>query len=234
VNDRQLGERLRRAFEAEQPPTISAAEILRRAEAPESEAHHADIQEPEPTNTQLRRPSLMPTGEQRTLGAVALEREEHQRRELEKTGRASTRFGTGVGSLFEPAEQAEARESEHDEPLGVVKPAAGAPPAGRRLRRWALSAVLVLVCLLVGGGLGYFLHGPTAASTLPTATSIVTRVVASPPQTKVVAPPACLDTAKRGDELMDLFTRNVRDRRLSLALKAYTLASQACRKEASP
>src|SRR6266511_3125857 len=45
---------------------------------------------------------------------------------------------------------------------------------------------------------------------------------------------ACLQTAQRGDELIALFTRNVRDRRLDSALKAYTLASQACRKEASP
>jgi hypothetical protein len=48
-----------------------------------------------------------------------------------------------------------------------------------------------------------------------------------------VVPPTCLETARRADELMDLFTRKVRDRRLSLALKEYTLASQACRKEAS-
>src|SRR6266511_1146674 len=47
-------------------------------------------------------------------------------------------------------------------------------------------------------------------------------------------PPPCLQTAQRSDELIALFTRNVRDRRLDSALKAYTLASQACRKEASP
>jgi hypothetical protein len=97
---------------------------------------------------------------------------------------------------------------------------------------WPLALVTV-VCLLLGGGLGYLLHRPTAATEVPT-TSIVTRVVPSPPQTRAVVPPACLETAKRADELMDLFTRKVRDRRLSLALKAYTLASQACRKEASP
>jgi hypothetical protein len=95
---------------------------------------------------------------------------------------------------------------------------------------WPLALVTV-VCLLLGGGLGYLLHRPTAATEVPT-TSIVTRVVPSP-QTRVVVPPACLETARRADELMDLFTRKVRDRRLSLALKAYTLASQACRKEAS-
>src|SRR6266511_4015687 len=55
-----------------------------------------------------------------------------------------------------------------------------------------------------------------------------------PPPARTVVPPACLQTAQRGDELIALFTRNVRDRRLDSALKAYTLASQACRKEASP
>ena len=50
-----------------------------------------------------------------------------------------------------------------------------------------------------------------------------------------MAPPACLDTAKKGDVLFALLTSNVRDQRLVAdALKAYTLASQACRKEASP
>jgi hypothetical protein len=95
-------------------------------------------------------------------------------------------------------------------------------------------AVVVVVCLLVGGGVGYLLHRPGAGGGVPSATSVVTRVVVSPPQTRVVVPRVCLETARRADELVDLFTRKVRDRRLSLALKAYTLASQACRKEASP
>jgi hypothetical protein len=34
--------------------------------------------------------------------------------------------------------------------------------------------------------------------------------------------------------MVHLFTVNDRSRRLALALKAYTLASQACRKAASP
>jgi hypothetical protein len=36
------------------------------------------------------------------------------------------------------------------------------------------------------------------------------------------------------DETMDLLLRNIRDRRLSSTVKAYTTASQACRREASP
>jgi hypothetical protein len=53
-------------------------------------------------------------------------------------------------------------------------------------------------------------------------------------RTRSVAPPACLETPRRGDKRMDILRRNVRDRRLSLALKACILASQACRKEAPP
>jgi hypothetical protein len=49
-------------------------------------------------------------------------------------------------------------------------------------------------------------------------------------------PRACLETAEQGDEVFALLSSNVRvnDRRLAEAMKAYTLASQACRKEASP
>jgi hypothetical protein len=233
VNDRQLGERLRRAFEREQPPAVSAAEILQRAEAMQSAGDHADVQDREPTGTRLDRPARMPSEGQRTLGAVALGHQDRQRRELEEIRRSFAEIGTRRGSLFEPARERQAREADHEEP---VEPTVQATPAGRRMPRWAVPAVLglALVCLLVGGGLGYLLHHPTAAATEAPSTSIVTRVVPSPPQTRVVAPPACLETARRADELMDLFTRNVRDRRLSLALKAYTLASQACRKEASP
>jgi hypothetical protein len=230
VNDRQLGERLRRAFEAEQPPAVSAAEILQRAEATQSKGHHADMEDREVTQTHLRRPALIPTGEQRAPGAVAFDPEERQRRELEEARRSFAEIGTRVGSLFEPAQQREAWEGEHQEPAGPVKPALEAAPAGRRVPSWAVPAVLVLVCLLVGGGLGYLLHHPAAATAQPP----VSTVIRTAPQIKEVAPSACLQTAQRADETIDLLVRNVRDRRLSSALKAYTEASQACRKQAPP
>jgi hypothetical protein len=48
-------------------------------------------------------------------------------------------------------------------------------------------------------------------------------------------PAACLQAAKNGDALFALLTSNVRDQRLVAdALKAYTLASQACRQQAGP
>jgi hypothetical protein len=233
VNDRQLGERLRRAFEAEQPPAVSAAEILRRAEATQSTGHHADLQAREPTHPHPGRPVVMPSEGQQPLGAVAFDREGRQRRELEQIRRSFTQIGTRMGSLFEPAQEREAQQAEHQQPAEPGTRTVEAPPAGRRVPSWRVPAVVVLalLCLLVGGGLGFLLRGPAPAPvTIPT---VVTRTVVRT-ETKPVAPPACLATAQRGDEVIDLLVRNIRDRRLTIALKAYTTASQACRREASP
>jgi hypothetical protein len=178
------------------------------------------------------------------MGADAVDREDRQRRELEEIRRSFTEIGTRMGSLFEPAGEGE-DESEDAEPTSTSKskstpaleaskvatPKVATPPAARQVPSWAVPAVIALVCLLAGTGLGYLLHSPAAVPLQPTTSTVVTSIV---PQTKLVAPPSCLETARRGDETMDLLVRNIRDRRLSLALKAYTMASQACRKEASP
>jgi hypothetical protein len=47
-------------------------------------------------------------------------------------------------------------------------------------------------------------------------------------------PEPCLDTAELGDEIIARLNRNQRDNRLALTLRDYTIASQACRKSASP
>ena len=47
-------------------------------------------------------------------------------------------------------------------------------------------------------------------------------------------PEACVDTADLGDEVISRLNRNQRDNSLALALRDYTIASQACRREASP
>jgi hypothetical protein len=168
-----------------------------------------------------------PTG-QRTLGAVALAREEQQRRKLEEIRRSFAEIGTRMGSLFEPAKESSDRGPEPAEPS---EPAVGTA-ARRQVAHWALAAaVLALVCLLVGGGLGYLLHRPAGASTQPPATIVVTRTV---PETKVVAPPACLVSAQRADVLVDMLVKKTRGIELTKALNAYTEASRACRKEASP
>jgi len=90
----------------------------------------------------------------------------------------------------------------------------------------AVNLLLVLVVgVLVVVGVKYGREGATTSA--PPANAVVV------PKVKVVAPPACLEASRRADELIDLYTRHIRDRRLSLALKAYSLASQACRRSAS-
>ncbi|HZD72175.1 MAG TPA: hypothetical protein VFA45_25635 [Actinomycetes bacterium] len=178
------------------------------------------------------------------MGADPGNREDHEeqrRRELEEIRDSFRQIGIRMGSLFEPAQErssgtgeAQASGPQEAEP-GPAEGQAHAPALGPRPRRralsWAAPAAIALVCLLAGGGLGYYLHGPPASPEL-TPTVITQTVVRT--ETKPVAPRACLEAARRGDESIDLLLRNVRDRRLSLALKAYTTASQACRQEASP
>jgi hypothetical protein len=94
-----------------------------------------------------------------------------------------------------------------------------------------VKTATAIACLLAGGGLGYLLRSP--APSLEPVPAVITQTVVRT-QIKVVVPRACLDTARRGDEAMDLLLRNIRDRRLSSAVRAYTTASQACRREASP
>jgi hypothetical protein len=43
-------------------------------------------------------------------------------------------------------------------------------------------------------------------------------------------PKVCVDTAKLADEVISRLTRNQRAHRLTLALRDYTIASQACRR----
>jgi hypothetical protein len=166
-------------------------------------------------------------------------REEQQRRELEEIRDSFRQIGIRMGSLFEPAQDdsAASAEPEHArataqeaEPGSLERPQPVAQAPRRRGPGWALVAAVALACLLVGGGIGYLLHRP-AASVEVAAPAVVTRTVV---RDKPVAPRACLETARRGDETMDMLVKNIRDRRLSLALKAYTVASQACRREASP
>ena len=153
---------------------------------------------------------------------MATERQ-RQQRELEEIRRSFLEVGTKVSSLFEPAKPNRNGDEQRPAPAPVELP----PPEGRPT--WTL-AVLAFACLLLGVGLGFVVHRP-GGSAGPTPTSIVTRTVR---KAVPVAPAACLETARRPDILVDLYTRNVRDNRLTLALKSYTLASQACRKEASP
>jgi hypothetical protein len=154
---------------------------------------------------------------------------EQQRRELEEIRRQFAEIGKRTGSAFEPAAPDQSRER----PLALAPPTAPpdrqpAPP------RWQWVAAVAL--LLVGTGLGYAL--PRAGSNDPPSPRSTARPPASTqlqqPQPVPSVPEVCLETARWGDEVIARLTANDRGRRLDLALKAYTLANQACRKAASP
>jgi hypothetical protein len=156
---------------------------------------------------------------------------ERQQRELEEVRRQFAEVGKRV-SAFEPASADEQRER------SLVLARSIAPPAKQPAApRWLLVAALVLTFVL-GTGLGYALPraGSNDPASPPAPSTPRPPLSAQPQQPQPVpsVPQACLETARRGDEMVHLFTIKDRSRRLVQALKAYTLASHACRQQAFP
>jgi len=167
---------------------------------------------------------------------MATDRDEQQRqqRELEEIRRSFAEMGARMGSLFEPTEL--------DEPDRSLTPALPAPPAAAPARpRWWWAGALVLL-FLAGTAFGWILprSGGGSASPPPTQPSQTTAPKAAapeptpPPKPKTSVPESCVNAAELADEVISRLDRNVRDQRLFLALRDYTIASQACRREASP
>jgi hypothetical protein len=153
--------------------------------------------------------------------------EERQRRELEEIRRKFTEVGARLVPAFEPAPPAELEQPRALPP---------APPPDRPARpRWQWLAAAALIFTL-GTGLGYLLPRSGGGDQPSPPQPSVTTPAAPQPSTapRAIVPPACLETARRADEVISLLNRNIRTRRLAEALKDYTLASQACREEASP
>jgi hypothetical protein len=165
--------------------------------------------------------------------------------------------GLPAGAAFQEALKAGPVQPQHrsgwfeqtgpDPAPETAAPGAGGEPPPRTLvqaprrrpRAWLLSALAVT--LAVGGVLGFAVGSARSASD-PTSTS-ATRAPATPPaqatRTSVVvvarptASSACLETARRGDQLIGLLVSKQRSRAADL-LVAYTVASRQCRKDASP
>jgi hypothetical protein len=154
---------------------------------------------------------------------------EQQRRELEEIRRQFAEVGMRMGSAFEPA----APDDDRQPPLALAPPTAR-PDQQPARPRWQWVAAVAAIFLL-GIGLGYTL--PRAATTDPRPSTARPPVATESPQAPAVpsVPEVCVETARRGDRVFALLTSKVRDQRqVAEALKAYTLASQACRSAAAP
>ncbi len=166
---------------------------------------------------------------------MATDRDEQQRQqqELEEIRRSFAEMGARMGSLFEPADT--------EAPERAGSPALPPPPAVERERpRWQLvaaAALLVLLGTFFGWGIAQAGDdAPPVAAPVTTATPATTTepTTTSEPPTVVSVPEQCVETAELADEVISRLNRNIRDERLFLALRDYTIASQACRREASP
>ena len=163
---------------------------------------------------------------------------QRQQRELAEIRRNFAEMGARMGSVFEPTKPEEPERSPRPL-LPPAPPVAASSPLGilARARWWWWAAALTLL-FLVGGLSGWLLRGE-GESPPPTPTTVAAAVPPpAPPETvirtRTSVPEACLEATKLGDEVIARLTRNQRDNRLFLALRKYTIASQACRREASP
>ena len=140
-------------------------------------------------------------------------------------------------SLFEP--------DRPDPPPTMAVPVAGgrpqpgtplrAPP--RTPRAWLLLATAgaLAVGLLLGFAQGSARPGgePTGAIATPSSAIQPAPIPSPSVVTRPTASSACLETARRGDQIIHLLVTNKRSRTADL-LVAYTVASRQCRRDAAP
>ena len=166
---------------------------------------------------------------------MATDRDEQQRQELEEIRRSFAEMGARMGSLFEPADV-------DDELQPSPRPALPAPPAAAPARpRWVWAGALALL-FLAGTAFGWILPKGDGGSEAPPATqapattaeAVVPPTTAKPSKPKTSVPEECVEASELADEVISRLNRGQRDNALALALRDYSVASQACRREASP
>jgi hypothetical protein len=153
---------------------------------------------------------------------------DQQRRELEEIRRKFAEVGKRLGSAFEPV------SPEVHQPDALLQ---SVPPTPERPTRprWQWAAVVALIFAL-GTGFGFTLPRSAAKDDPPPPATTPAPATTQAPQVRTVptVPESCLETARKGDQLIAMLMRANRDPTLlAKAYKEYTVASQACRKEAS-
>jgi hypothetical protein len=177
---------------------------------------------------------------------MATDRDEQQReqqrqaQELEEIRRSFAEMGARMGSLFEPAAADEPERAQQAAlPAPSAAPATPAPGVFQARPGWWWAGLLALL-FVAGTAFGWLLSpggdDPDAPPPQATATTApqASTTQATRLRTVVSVPEACVDAAELADEVISRLNRNDRDNSLALALRDYTIASQACRREASP
>ena len=136
-----------------------------------------------------------------------------------------------------PAQPDPASAIASPKPAGTPQLVGASPTPQRRPRAWLLLALTLT--LVVGLGVGFALGARWTGGSLLQAQTPPPPVTqpAPVPQTSIViqraATSACLETAKRGDELIGLLISNKRTRAAKL-LVPYHVASRQCARDAGP
>lgn len=152
---------------------------------------------------------------------------DQQRRELEEIRRKFAEVGKRLGSAFEPV------SPEVRQPDALLKSVPPTPERPTRPRwQWAAAVALVFV---LGTGFGFALPRSAADDSPPPPTTPAPATTQAPQvRTVPTVPESCLETARKGDQVIAMLMRAKRDPTLlSKAYREYTVASQACRKEAT-
>jgi len=151
-----------------------------------------------------------------------------QRRELDEIRRQFAEVGERMDSALEPASP-----QEPERPRALTRPTASPDELPAR-QRWQWVAAALSFVLGTGLGLALPRSGPSNPPPSPPSTVQSTgRTQAPQIQTVASVPEVCLKAAHYGDETIAKLTSKQRDRRLAKVSKAYKLASQACRRQAS-
>jgi hypothetical protein len=167
---------------------------------------------------------------------MATDRDEQRRQqqELEEIRRSFAEMGARMGSLFEPADPDEPGRPQLPAP---PTPAAPRPPGFQGRSRWWWAGALVLL-FVAGTAFGWVLpkggEDPEAAPPQTTTATTVAPSTTLAVRTVVSVPVECVDAAELADEIISKLNRNQRDNALALALRDWSVANQACRREASP
>jgi hypothetical protein len=169
------------------------------------------------------------------------------------SGSVSSRTLAAEAAADPSALAAATEDNDHDRPTRpvakprppqqqlVLKPhpsSTGSEPTWHRRSKRATSLVVILLAVVFGLGawLGQTLGLPRPAAQPPTGPSAGTQspaAVTGAPAPQTTAPQPCLDTARLGDNLIDLLLAKRRGPEMDSLLLAYTTASQQCRAAAS-